>query len=702
VKRFDTITLDDVAARPLPGMAVPVHFRFAPDGRTLYYLTSHEESLALALTAYDLTTGVSRVIAAPAEAVSRTLAEELRRERERNLWQGITWFEVADTALLYGQGTAVRYRDAGGRVHDLPQLAGAETPTLTADGRRVVFHRDGELWLLDLPGGTPRPLTQGAEPPGLTHGMADYIAQEEFDRLEGFWISPDGRWIAYETVDQRHVPVFPIVHWEAEPVTVEEHRYPFAGQANARVALSVLALAGGAPRRLSLPELDEEGYLARVAWTPAGELAVMTVPRRQDRLVWRLFDPATGAVRELWRETNPLWVNVANDTRFFRDGSVLLTAELDGYRHLYRLSPGGHPVQLTRGPWAVTRVVDVDEAAGLVYFEATRESPLERQFYRVSLAGGTVERLSEEPGWHQVTMGPDHRWWVDRVERLDRAPTIRLHRLGEPDAVVLHQGVSAEALGLCPPELVEVPGPDGTRLYGAVYAPVGDPPAAGWPVLVSVYGGPHAQTVQNAWHLTVDLEAQYMARHGYLVFRLDNRGMAHRGLAFEQHVYRRFGTIEVDDQVAGVQWLVTHRGADPARIGVEGWSYGGFMTLTCLTKRPDVFKVGVAGAPVTDFRFYDTGYTERYMATPHDNPEGYEEASVLSHAARLRGHLLIIHGLLDENVHFRHTARLMAVLNAAGLAYEALILPESRHSVRGTATLRQVAERRTEFFRRWL
>jgi dipeptidyl-peptidase-4 len=251
--------------------------------------------------------------------------------------------------------------------------------------------------------------------------------------------------------------------------------------------------------------------------------------------------------------------------------------------------------------------------------------------------------------------------------------------------------------------MVRVPAADGTPLYGAVYRPEGPAPAGGYPAVVSVYGGPAAQVVRDTWLLTVDLESQYLAQHGVLVFKLDGRGSAHRGLAFERPIHRRFAGAELADQVAGVSWLVSQRGVNPRRVAICGWSYGGFLTLTALLRAPEVFACGVAGAPVTDFAGYDTAYTERYLGTPEDNPDGYRHQSLVPLAAGLRRPVLIIHGLLDENVHFRHTARFIAAAQAAGRRVDLMVLPGARHSAAASGPDRQaVIARRTAFVRHHL
>lgn len=724
------LTLDDVAQLPAPGTAVPVRIGFTPDSRAVTYLFPRDGSDRLALWLVDIQSGERHAVSPAAEGAARTLEEELRRERERLTWEGVTSYEFASRAetptILAPVGDRVFVRTGDGPFEEIPEARGAVDPHLFPDGTRLAFVRDGELHVLDLRSRHLTTLTRGATD-GLYHGIAEFVAQEELGRSHGYWIRPDGRLVAFTEVDELHIPRFPIVHEADEPFFVEEHRYPFAGEANAKVRLGIVPSTGGETLWL---DWDDDVYLARAAWTPGGDLAVLLLSRDQRSLEWRRYDPVTGAHECFYRETAEHWLNIGDDPRFLDTGEVVLTSERSGFRHLYVVAPDGSTRQITSGEWMVTEVVDVDEARRLAYFIATAESPLERHLYAVSLDGGPIRRLTEEPGWHTAVFSPDHAWFVEQASSLEHAPRTRLCRADGTVARILHEDpdATAEALGLVPPRIVELRADDGTRLYGAVYrpaetgaptargsaadGPAGGEPAGGAtasrtgasaaggkrPAIVSVYGGPHAQRVANQWDLTVDLRAQYLAQQGFIVFRLDNRGSANRGVAFERAIHLRFGTVELEDQLAGVRWLIEHEGADPDRIGISGWSYGGYMTLMALAKAPDVFKVGVAGAPVVDFRWYDTAYTERYMDTPQRNPEGYREASVLTHLAGLRGHLLLIHGLIDENVHFRHTARLVRALIEAGKPFEIAILPSSRHLPRGFMTRRYIEERLTSFF----
>jgi dipeptidyl-peptidase-4 len=287
--------------------------------------------------------------------------------------------------------------------------------------------------------------------------------------------------------------------------------------------------------------------------------------------------------------------------------------------------------------------------------------------------------------------------YVEQFSCRQAAPVVRLRSVdGSTDLTLFdNNATSADSLGLQVPQFIEVAAPNGMPLHGALYRPDGEGP---FPLIVSVYGGPHAQLVGDHWSLTVDLRAQYLAQNGYLVLKLDNRGSAARGLAFEAELAQRFGTIEVEDQAAGVEALVKEGLADPARVGIYGWSYGGYMTAMSMMRRPDIFKVGVAGAPVADWDGYDTGYTERYMGTPQSNADGYRDGSLLTHAAKLEGKLMLVHGGVDENVHFRHTARLIVALTNAQKHYDLLLFPEERHMPRDRAGLEYMERRLVGYF----
>jgi dipeptidyl-peptidase-4 len=434
--------------------------------------------------------------------------------------------------------------------------------------------------------------------------------------------------------------------------------------------------------------LEENGYLARVDWAPDGALYFQRQDRAQRLLELVRFDPSTGATQVVVSEHAPTWVNLHDDLRFVRsdaDGSapyqILWSSERSGFRHLYLYTPAGEQVaQLTSGQWPVDRVVGCCD--GWVYFLAGKDTPLHRHLYRVR-AGGAIEQLTDEPGMHAAVLSRAGDVFADLWDSRVQPPSLDLCDAsgGHRRHVFRNDDREAEALGLEPPELFTVAAADGATLYAALYHP--RPNGAGRPpLIVSVYGGPHVQQVSDSWSLTVDLRAQYLAQQGYAVLKLDNRGSARRGHAFEAAVLGNLGDLEVQDQVTGVRAAVNRFGLDGSRVGVYGWSYGGYLAIMCLLRAPDVFRVAVAGAPVTDWGGYDTHYTERYMRTPQDNPVGYRSSSALTYADALEGELLLVHGMIDENVHFRHTVRLVDALIGAGKTFRLLPFPHERHMPR--------------------
>ncbi len=705
-ERAPQLSLAQVASYPRPGMAGPAAIGFTPDSGALTWLWSASGGLVRSLWRVELESDERRVLVGPDDSPAElSREEELRRERTRTRELGVasySWARDAEPPVLLIPGPNLRVIVGDGEAQELAGSEGAVEPTLSPDGARVSFVRDGDLYVLERESGSLIRLTEEAED-GLTFGQADYIAQEEFGQMRGHWWSRDSRRIALTRVDARGVPEYPIVHQGLDQPEVERHRYPFAGEANAEVRLGAVDADGGPIQWLELP--DEDGYLVRVVWWPQpdraeGRLVAQWLNRAQDRL--RLFAwGADGARETLIDEHQQPWINVGDEARGLEDGTFLWADESTGWRHLsLRGADGSLLRRLTSGEWLVSDVIGVDEERRLAYFSATRGSALQRRIWRVSLEGGEPEALTEAGGVQGGALSRDGAWLATMGSSLERAPWIAVQATdgdSEPRILFEQPEVSPDALGLQPPQLRTFRAADGAELYGALYQPpsAGDGPP---PLLVAVYGGPHAQTVLDAWALTVDLRAQYLAQQGYLVLKLDNRGMAGRGLAFEGQLHKRMGTIEVDDQAAAVEQLAAGGEADAARVGVYGWSYGGYMTVMSMLRRPELFRVGVAGAPVADWDGYDTGYTERYMATPQTNTEGYREASLLTHAERLAGKLLLVHGGIDENVHFRHTARLITALTGAGRDYDLLLFPQERHMPRDAAGLEYQERKLVEYF----
>ena len=716
-------SIADIAAFPAPGMVVPNHFAFNHDASEIVYLLASGEQSAQQMYALDLATGATRVVVEPpaggVQEGSLSLEEELRRQRFRMLATGVTNFSLAgpNDRMLIPISGALYVRDGLGTDAPLRLIAESDpqspvvTPALSPDGEQIAFVRDAELYLVAANGGTPRQITTGARGTGKSHGLSEYVAQEELDRREGFWWSTDSRSIAYIEVDETKIPLYRIAHQGSGilgEAAEETHRYPFAGQANADVRLAVIAATGGEPLWMDL-DYGEEIYLYTVVWRPDGDLGAVILNRAQTWVEVARFDRQTGQRTSALHEDTEYWINAAPHSHVqLKDGGFVWASEGgSGFRHLYHYgSDGALQRQLTSGEWVVDAIKGVDETRGMVYFLANRDDPTETQLYAVSFDGGEPRRITQQAGTHSVTLDSACQRFIDEYSALDTPPQVSVRSLA--DGALLHpiEGVADARIAtfaLQPPKIVTLRNRDGVQLYGALYTPPADQFGAGpYPTIISVYGGPGPQSVVNAWSRTASLRIQYLRSLGYLVFQLDNRGSARRGLVFEGAIRRHMGTVEVDDQVDGVRWLVAQGLADPKRIGMMGWSYGGYMTLRCLEKAPDVFAVGVSGAPPTSWDGYDTAYTERYMSTPDANPEGYAESSALNAVDTITGKLLIVHGMLDENVHFRHTARLVNALIRAGKPFDLLPFPDERHMPRHQADRIYLEQRVIGFFQQHL
>jgi dipeptidyl-peptidase-4 len=701
------LTIEEISRLPLPGADLPGSVAFTPGGDSLTYLRSSDGSLVRSLWRHDLATGERHILAGPPPEASSEGSlgheEELRRERSRTSALGVTEYawatDAAEPTLMVPiAGTvfvAVGDETMTG-VRPLPGVENVSAASVAQDGRNVAFVRSGELWVAPIDGFPPRQLTEDAEP-GVVNGLAEYVAAEELDRFEGLWWSADGRQIAYAHFDERMVPLFPIAHLGDEAPAHEEHRYPFAGGPNALVTLRVVATGGGPSVEVELGMAPDD-YLARVVADPTGGWLAAVLPRAQRSLRWLRVNP-DGSARELWVETAEPWVNLDDDTRVLADGRVLRSTERTGYRHLELRHPDGSlDRQLTDGDWVVTGVAHVDEARQEVLIAATRDGVTERHLYAVSLDAAAPirdpERLTSEPGWHEVAVSRDGGRWADTWSTLEHAPRVVVRSRDGAETIGVHEpAATAVSLGLVPPELLELTAADGiTRLHAALYrpAPAAASPVSGSkppPVVVWVYGGPHSQYVTRAWEATVQLLCQYLAQRGAAVLVVDNRGTANRGIGFESVLDGRLGRAEVNDQAAAVRQLAERGEIDPERVAITGGSYGGLMTLLAMADRPELFGTGVAVSPVTAWDGYDTAYTERYLGRPDSNPDGYRQSSPITHAGELRGRLLLIHGAIDENVHLRHSIRLLAALQEAGRDVGLVVLPQDRHRTRSHAGL---------------
>lgn len=701
------ISLEDIAKFPAPGMDIPGSFSFSPDGKYVSFLKTVIHSGKKALYVIDLETRQERLILeAIPNSATESLEEQLRRQRLRQMDRGITrYFWTAGGKIVIPDGNVVYIMD---EINERPRLLldGVEFPVTdpkpSPDGNTLAFVLNGEIWIVPIEGGRPQQITRG-KTQGASRGIADFIAQEEMRRPSGFWWSREGDYIAFTEVEEGHIPQFNILHSgdaDPGPASVETHRYPFSGSENPRVKLGVTDLQG----HINWLNTSEYEYIARVNWGRSHVLYVQCQNREQTRLDLLSFDIPSGARKTILNEESDVWVNLHDMIYPLEDGKLIWASERTGYQHLYLYDLDLQTnTYITRGDWRVDAISSVDELNQLIYFNATIATHKESRTYRVSFQGGEPELTTSESGMHSTKFSMRSGWMVDVYHSLTQPPTVRLSKFERDyESIQVHQISDSriELMDLKAPEFFDVEAESGELLSGAIYKPdlekFGDGP---YPTIIYVYGGPHGQLVTNGWNMTVSMRAQYLCQKGFLVSVLDNRGSARRGLTFESYIKNNMGMVEVRDQVDGVRYLIDKKLADPGRVGIYGWSYGGYMSLMCLAQAPEIFSLAVAGAPVTSWDGYDTHYTERYMSTPEQNPSGYCNSNVMNHVSSIRGKLLLIHGLLDENVHFRHTARLVNALIAEDIDYDLIVFPNERHMPRGEADRVYMERKITAFFR---
>ena len=594
------------------------------------------------------------------------------------------------TALVFAFADDLYHYDAGTeqarRLTATPE-AEAEV-SLSPDGRLVAFVRGGNLIVVDVEHRREHALTtDGGD--RVRNGQLDWVYQEEIygrGNFRGYWWSPDSSRIAYLQLDDRAVPTFTVLDHIPYHPEVEHWEYPKAGDTNPVVRLGIVRAAGGATTWADLSGYrPSDPLVVNVDWTPDSSHVVFQVQdREQTWLDLALADPEGGSVEKVLRETTEAWVNVNGPPIWLEDGTFLWQSERSGWKHLYHVDRSGAVKRtVTGGEWEVRRVHGVDEEEGVVYFSATRRSPIGLDVYRVNLDGSGLHRLSDAPGTHGATFNPGLTHYIDRWSDISTPAQVRVHAAdGSVARVVAANEVRAlRDFDLPAPEFLQVANRDGFRMEALMIKPPDFDASRRYPVYQHIYGGPHVQRVRNAWSRET-LFWQLLAQRGILVWVLDNSTASGKGAVSTWPVYQRFGELELRDQEDGLDWLVAQGYVDPDRIGIEGWSYGGFMVSYALTHSRR-WSMGIAGGSVTDWRDYDTIYTERYMRMPQHNPDGYRRSSPRFDAADLHGALLLVHGTMDENVHMQNTLQFALELQRAGKPFDMMIYPRSRHRLGG-------------------
>ncbi|MCQ8850371.1 S9 family peptidase [Alteromonas stellipolaris] len=711
----EPLDIERIFASPSLDGNAPRALKVSPDGERVTFLKGKQTDYErLDLWEYHIDSGETRLLfdSNDLQSGEEVLSDEekARRERMRLSGSGIVSYQwSADgKALLFPLGGDVYYHKLGEKgAKQLLDTDVFETDIkLSPKGNYISFIRDQNLFVKHIESGKETAITKEGGG-NIKFGMAEFVAQEEMGRMTGYWWSPDESFIAFTKVDESPVDVISRSEIYADDIKTIEQKYPKAGTNNVLVELAIQNINNGARRWVDLGE-DKDIYLARGKWMPNSEtFTYQWQTRDQQTLELRAYNVPTEKQEVLLSETSNTWVNLHNDLYFLSDSDQFIWAsERDGFKHLYLYENNGKLVrQLTQGDWVVDNIEAVDAKSNRIYFAGRKDTPLESHAYSVSLNGGDISRITNEGAYHSVSFSKDASIFIDRFSTINSPAQVSLNDASGKRITWLEENKVEEGHPLYPymdtwtkPEFGDITTKDGATLKYRIYKP--ENLEKKHPVIVYLYGGPHAQVVTNSWAGNRGLLMQHWVDKGYVVFTLDNRGSNYRGKAFEDPIYKKMGFVEVDDQVAGVEFLRTLPYVDAKRIGVHGHSYGGYMTLMTMFKAGDYFQAGVSGAPVTDWRLYDTHYTERYMGNPKTDDDAYTASSVFPYAKDLKGDLLIYHGMADDNVLFTHSTMLYKHLQDLAIPFETMDYPGKKHSIRGKQTGIHLYKTITNFFDR--
>jgi dipeptidyl-peptidase-4 len=709
----DRLTPERVFSDPAINGPTARDVQLSPDGELVTWLKGKAtDQNALDLWAVDTKGGAPFVLvdSAALEPQHEELseAEKSRRERMRISQHGVVeyhWDEEGKVIVVPVDGDLYLADRATGKVRRLTETKSDEVDSkVSPKGHYVSFVRDDNLYDIDLSTGRETALTTDGKAP-VSWGTAEFVAQEEMDRFTGNWWSENETKIALTHVDESVVDVIPRLEVGAQGLTSVDQRYPRAGRPNAIVELYVEDVATQKRVKMDLGA-NTDFYLARVDWSKDSALLyVQRLSRDQKRLDLLACDPSSGGCNTILSQTSPHWVELSNDFKPLKSGDFLWSSEESGNRHIYLYDRDGkRKRQVTSGDWPVADIEGVNESTGQVLFSASIDTPIEKQLYAISyLNADTPHALTGGHGWWDVTVAKNGGAFTGTYSDPMTPPRTGLYgpdgkriRWIEENRLDKTHPYYPYLAGRRVPEYGTLKADDGQTLHYSIATPVGFNPHKKYPAIIEVYGGPHVQMVERSWGNTTD---QLLLEAGYVVFKLDNRGSYNRSVAFKTAIDRKLGTIEVKDQLVGAAYLRSLPYVDSKRVAVSGWSYGGFMTLELMTAKAG-FVAGASGAPPTDWSFYDTCYTERYMGTPANNAKGYAGSDILNRLDNLHGRLLMLKGLSDDNVILANTTRLTSALQQRGITFDMMEYPGQRHGIRGNDRQLQLWRTYLEFFAR--
>lgn len=558
--------------------------------------------------------------------------------------------------------------------------------TFSPDGTKIAFVRDNNLFIKDLNLSIEKQITEDGSYNEIIYGAADWVYEEEFGFTKAFFWSPDSKKLAFYRFDETHVKEFQMTIWGNLYPEEYKFKYPKAGEDNSIVQIFIYNLITETTTQVDISS-DKNSYIPGIKWTQNPEiLSILYLNRHQNELIILLAEAETGKTKELYQETNEYYIRINNNLTFLRNREhFLLTSEQDGFKHIYLFDMLGNlEQQVTQGTWDVDKLYGVDEQKGSIYYSSSETTPLNREIYSISLDGSKKQKISADDGMNSARFSPNFKYFINTYSNANTPPQTRVYK-SNGDLVrtitnnkSLKDNITEYNFSL--KEFFEFTTSEDVKLNGWMIKPSDFDSTKKYPVLMFVYGGPGSQRVLNRWDRRMAW-FQMLSKKGLIIACVDNRGTGARGEAFKKITYQQLGKYETMDQIETAKYLGSLTFINEKRIGIWGWSYGGYITASCLTQGADNFSMGIAVAPVTNWRYYDNIYTERYMRTPQENPEGYDQNSPIFHADKLKGKLLIIHGTADDNVHAQHSIDFAAALVKANKQFEMQFYPNSNHGI---------------------
>ncbi len=613
---------------------------------------------------------------------------------------------ASETEGIYRRSSESKYYIYDIKNKKLSQLTDkgkVRLATFSPDDHYIAFVKDNNIFIKDIQQNTETQITKDGEKNKVINGASDWVYEEEFAFSKAFFWSPDSKKIAFYRFDESKVKQYILTYYETLYPEWYEFKYPKAGEDNSVVDIFVHNIPEKKSVKMDIgTETDQ--YIPRIKWTASAQtLAIQRMNRLQNKLEILFADANSGASEVVYSENDKYYIDITDDLTFLKDGEhFVITSEKDGYNHIYLYKTDGSFVrQITKGKWDVTTFIGVDEKKGLVYYISAEESPLRRSLYVIDLEGKKKTKLSKQEGTNKADFSENFHYYINTYSNANTPGYITLHKSNGKEIRVLQDNKRVvnkmKEYGFSTKEFFSFTTSENIKLNGYMIKPPDFDIKKRYPVLMFVYGGPGSQTVLDSWDYGYYTYFQFLAQQGFIVASVDNRGTGSRGAEFKKCTYLQLGNLETIDQTEAAKHFQSLPYVDPEKIGIFGWSYGGFMAASCLSRSADVFSTAVSVAPVTNWRYYDNIYTERFMRTPMENPDGYDDNSPINHVEKIKGNLLLVHGLTDDNVHFQNAAEFAKRLIEENIPFDMAFYPNKNHGIYGGKTRLHLFNQITEF-----